>query len=194
MWTYGIQPWGTASNSNTEIFQHFQSKTLRSILNAPWYINNHWIRGDLQMNTVLSEIKEQNTKYLRKLENHTNVLALNLLDNSETTHRLKRYTVLTLQDRPEQNPQTRNKVISTWTKEKYTSYATGHNTFTSQYLLNIYIYCRLCIINCGEKEAFAVAIYSLVQGFMNCIARTGVADEELKLVRVKIKQLQYKMS
>jgi hypothetical protein len=31
----------------------------------------------------------------------------------------------------------------------YVSYATGHNSFTSQYLLNIYIYyrfCRLCII------------------------------------------------
>jgi hypothetical protein len=52
---------------------------------------------------TLSEIKERNTKYLRKLENHTNALALNLLDNSETTstHRLIKYTVLTLQDRPE---------------------------------------------------------------------------------------------
>jgi hypothetical protein len=41
------------------------------------------------MNTVLSGI----TKYLRKLENHTNALAVNLLDNTETTHRLIRYTV-----------------------------------------------------------------------------------------------------
>jgi hypothetical protein len=37
------------------------------------------------------EIKKWNTKYLRKLENHTNALAVNLLDNSETTHKLKRY-------------------------------------------------------------------------------------------------------
>jgi hypothetical protein len=35
MWTYGIRVWGTASNSNTEILQRFQSKSLRSILNAP---------------------------------------------------------------------------------------------------------------------------------------------------------------
>jgi hypothetical protein len=70
-------------------------------LNAPWYINKHRIHEDLQMNTVLSEIKKCNTKNLRKLENHTNALAVNLLDNSETTHRLRRYTVLTLQDRPE---------------------------------------------------------------------------------------------
>jgi hypothetical protein len=53
------------------------------------------------MNTVFSEMKKWNTKYLTKIENLTNALALNLLDNSETTHRLKRYTVLTLTDIPE---------------------------------------------------------------------------------------------
>jgi hypothetical protein len=35
------------------------------------------------MNTVLSELKKWNIKYLRKLENHTNALAVNLLDNSD---------------------------------------------------------------------------------------------------------------
>jgi hypothetical protein len=49
----------------------------------------------------IGQIRKWNTKYLRKLENHTNALAVNLLDKSETTHRLKRYTVLTLPDRPE---------------------------------------------------------------------------------------------
>jgi hypothetical protein len=62
---------------------------------------HHRINEDLQMNTVHSEIKKWNAKYLRKLENHTNALAVNLLDNSETTHKLKKYTVLTLPDRPE---------------------------------------------------------------------------------------------
>jgi hypothetical protein len=51
--------------------------------------------------TVLSEIKKWNNKYLRKLKNHINALAVNLLDNSETRHKLKRYTVVTLPDRPE---------------------------------------------------------------------------------------------
>jgi hypothetical protein len=88
-----------------------QSKPLRSILNAPWYINNHRTHEDLQMNTLLSEIKKWNIKYLRKLGNHTNALVVNLLDNSETTHRLKRYTVLTLPDRPEENPNTRIEMI-----------------------------------------------------------------------------------
>jgi hypothetical protein len=35
---FWIQLWGTASNSSIEILQRFQSKTLRSILNAPWCI------------------------------------------------------------------------------------------------------------------------------------------------------------
>jgi hypothetical protein len=89
IWTYGNQLLGTAFNSDTEILQRFQSKTLRSILNAPCYTNSHRIDEDLQMNTVLSEIKKWNTRYLRKSQNHTNTLAINLLDNSETTQRLK---------------------------------------------------------------------------------------------------------
>jgi hypothetical protein len=60
--TYGIQLWGATSNSNIEILYRFQSKTLRSILNAPWYISNNRIHEDLQMNTVLSEIEKWNTK------------------------------------------------------------------------------------------------------------------------------------
>jgi hypothetical protein len=35
IWTYGIQLWGTASTSNIEILEKFQSKVLRIIVNAP---------------------------------------------------------------------------------------------------------------------------------------------------------------
>jgi hypothetical protein len=58
IWTYGVQLWGAASNSDIEILQSFQSKTLRSILNAPWHINNHRVHEDLQINTLPSEIKK----------------------------------------------------------------------------------------------------------------------------------------
>jgi hypothetical protein len=34
IWTYGIQLWGTASTSNIEILEHFQSKALRIIVDA----------------------------------------------------------------------------------------------------------------------------------------------------------------
>jgi hypothetical protein len=53
------------------------------------------------MNTVLSEIKEWNTKYLRKLETHTYALVVNLLDKSETTHVLKTCSALNVPDRTE---------------------------------------------------------------------------------------------
>jgi hypothetical protein len=53
------------------------------------------------MNTVLSEIKKWSIKYFTKLKNHPKAEAVNLLDNSETTHRLKRYTILTVPDRTE---------------------------------------------------------------------------------------------
>jgi hypothetical protein len=46
------------------------------------------------------------------------------------------------------------------------SYATGHNSITSQYLLSIYIYyrfCRLCIINCENKQMWR-NIFNYVTG------------------------------
>jgi hypothetical protein len=35
IWTYGIQLWGTASTSNIEILEGFQSKALRRTVDAP---------------------------------------------------------------------------------------------------------------------------------------------------------------
>jgi hypothetical protein len=40
IYTYGIQLWGTASNSNIEILERFQSKALRMIVDAPRYVPN----------------------------------------------------------------------------------------------------------------------------------------------------------
>jgi hypothetical protein len=36
----GIQLWGTASTSNIEILECFQSKALRMIVDEPWYVHN----------------------------------------------------------------------------------------------------------------------------------------------------------
>jgi hypothetical protein len=38
VWTYGIELWGCSKPSSTNILQTFQSKTLRELANAPWYI------------------------------------------------------------------------------------------------------------------------------------------------------------
>jgi hypothetical protein len=55
IWTYGIQLWGTASTSNIEILERFQSKVLRSIVDGPWYVLNSLIRRDLSCPTVKEE-------------------------------------------------------------------------------------------------------------------------------------------
>jgi hypothetical protein len=48
IWTYGIQLWGCASKSNIELIQRTQSKILRFIVNAPWYVSNHTMHTDLK--------------------------------------------------------------------------------------------------------------------------------------------------
>jgi hypothetical protein len=47
IWTYGIKLWGSASTSNIEILERFQSKALRMIADAPWYVPNVILRQDL---------------------------------------------------------------------------------------------------------------------------------------------------
>jgi hypothetical protein len=66
LWAYAIQLWGRASNSDIEILQRFQSKTLRTILKVPWYINNNMIHTDLQIKTVKEVISENSAKYMNK--------------------------------------------------------------------------------------------------------------------------------
>jgi hypothetical protein len=58
IWTYGIQLWGSASTSNIEILERFQSKALRMIADAPWYeyVPNVILRQDLQIPSVKEEI------------------------------------------------------------------------------------------------------------------------------------------
>lgn len=99
IWTYGIQLWGTASTSNLNIIQRFQSKMLRKILQSPWYVTNKVIHRDTKMPTVQEEIRRFSQNYLHKLEDHPNYLAMSLLDNGHSRNRLKRFGFLDLTDR-----------------------------------------------------------------------------------------------
>jgi hypothetical protein len=45
IWTYGIQLWGTASTSNIEILERFQSEAFGMIVDTPWYVPNTVIRS-----------------------------------------------------------------------------------------------------------------------------------------------------
>jgi hypothetical protein len=79
IWTYGIQLFGTASNSNIEILERFQSKVLRIIVDAPWYVSNSFIRRDFSCPTVVEEIRRYSSHYGDRLRTHPNHLAVNLL-------------------------------------------------------------------------------------------------------------------
>lgn len=90
IWSYGLQLYGNASASNIEILQRCQSKILRSITGAPWYIKNENIHRDLLVPMVKTEFKKSRLKYVEKLKNHVNPLA-QCLSQLEQFSRLKRY-------------------------------------------------------------------------------------------------------
>ncbi|KAK2577816.1 hypothetical protein KPH14_012698 [Odynerus spinipes] len=75
VWTYGIQLWGTASNSNLEITQRFQSKTLRMLLVAPC------------------------ERYEERMQTHSNELARAVLDPNQITRWLKKFKPTDLRER-----------------------------------------------------------------------------------------------
>ena len=93
MWTYGIQLWGTAKNSNVEILQRYQSKTLRFVTQAPWFVTNAAIHKDLNICLVKDTVIEFSSKYVERLSNHNKPLDISLLDETEDIRRLKRLHV-----------------------------------------------------------------------------------------------------
>jgi len=90
VWTYGIQQWGTASNSNLEILERFQSKVLRIITDAPRYVPNTIFKSDLQIPAVKQEARKFSAKYRKRLDTHPNNLANTLFQEQFGTRRLKR--------------------------------------------------------------------------------------------------------
>jgi hypothetical protein len=90
IWTYGIQLWGTASISNVEILERFQSKVLRLIVDAPRYVPITITRHDLHMPTIKEEICAYSSHYSHRLSAHPNNLILPLLAPPDL-RRLRRF-------------------------------------------------------------------------------------------------------
>lgn len=90
IWTYGIQFWGCAKSSNIEILQRFQSKTLRAMVNAEWYVNNRIIHNDLKIPWIKDVIKDFCSRYETRISDHPSVLVTDLLNRVNVTRRLKR--------------------------------------------------------------------------------------------------------
>jgi hypothetical protein len=89
IWTYGIQLWGTASTWNIENPERFQSKALRMIVYALWYVPNTIIQRVLQISTA-QEIRHYSSQYSARLNAHSNYLIVNLIELPET-RRLRRH-------------------------------------------------------------------------------------------------------
>jgi len=89
VWTYGIELWGCASNSNIEIIQRYQSKLLRLITSAQWYVTNRTLHSDLHIPYVGEVFLERIANHRNSITSHPNPLMAPLL-RSRTTRRLKR--------------------------------------------------------------------------------------------------------
>jgi hypothetical protein len=77
--TFGIQLWGSASTSNIEILECFQSKVLCTIVDASWHMWNVVIQRDLRTPTVKEEICHYSSQYSVRLSVHPNDLVVNLM-------------------------------------------------------------------------------------------------------------------
>ncbi len=89
IWTYGIQLYGSASSSNIDIIQRVQSKILRTMTGAPWYIRNEDLHRDLDIPFVKEEFEIIRERYVSKLRSHPNPLARQLT-RTRTQTRLQR--------------------------------------------------------------------------------------------------------
>jgi hypothetical protein len=70
--------------------ERLQSKALRMIVDAPWYVPNKVIRRDLQIPTVKEEIRRYSSQYSARLSTHSNDLTINLIELPDI-RRLRRH-------------------------------------------------------------------------------------------------------
>jgi hypothetical protein len=89
IWTYGLELWGCASKSSISIIQTSQSKILRMIVDAPWYVSNATLYADLGISYVQVDIHQKCNKHHTTLKTHENPLLKTLLLREEN-RRLKR--------------------------------------------------------------------------------------------------------
>jgi hypothetical protein len=70
VWSYGIQLWGCASESNIQVIQRYQNKVLKCIVNAPWYVRNSDFHRDLGIETVTDIIAKFSKSHEKTSRQH----------------------------------------------------------------------------------------------------------------------------
>jgi len=61
-----------------------------SFVNAPWYVTNDILHYDLNVPYVRNEIKKLSRRDADRLKQYSNILAIDLMGDAETSRRLKR--------------------------------------------------------------------------------------------------------
>ena len=92
VWTYGIELWDCANKSNIAIVQRYQSKLLRTITNAPWYVTNHTLHTDLHIPYIHTVIHDRINKHRTTLASHPNPLMEPLLQPTHNRRLQRRWT------------------------------------------------------------------------------------------------------
>ena len=72
IWSYGLQLFGSSKPSNVNKIQSFQSKFLRIITGAPFYVSNATLHNDLNIPFVADYTKTLYAAFFGKLHHHPN--------------------------------------------------------------------------------------------------------------------------
>jgi len=89
IWKYALQVYGIASKTNLNKIRVAQSKIIRSMCNAPWYMRTRDIERDLKIPKIGDVCRTHAENYFRRLGSHPNSLAKRLIWRP-TRRRLKR--------------------------------------------------------------------------------------------------------
>jgi hypothetical protein len=90
VWTYGIELWGCSKPSNTKILQTLQSKMLRKLANAPWYILNVTLHNDLRIPYVTEVVRTYAKNHKNRTAQNDNQLIRDLFNQPEIGRSLNR--------------------------------------------------------------------------------------------------------
>jgi hypothetical protein len=87
--TYRCELWGRASKTNIIIIQRLQSKILRAIVDAPWFVSNLTLHAEFRISFEKYARQEKMRNYRSGIEVHCSPLLEPLL-HVHNNRRLKR--------------------------------------------------------------------------------------------------------
>jgi hypothetical protein len=97
VWTYGIELWGCAVASNIAVIERYQSKLLRSITNAPWYVTNQTLHQEIRIPPGRTVFRERSAAHHNTLSSHPNPLLDPLLAPPNNRRLKRRWTLHEIQ-------------------------------------------------------------------------------------------------